>query len=104
MLAPEVIDRDVQDYEDDEKIQCKSSQVHLLECKSKQANIDPEEILQKVNLLGKIDWDSGKQQDVHNLICQYACVFSWNALDLGQTLIVKHSIKLTDPTPFKECY
>ena len=27
-----------------------------------------------------------------------------NDLDLGKTLIIKHSIKLTDPTPFKEHY
>ena len=39
----------------------------------------------------------------HNLIHEYACIFLWNDLDLGKTLIVKHSIKLTDPTPFKEC-
>ena len=30
--------------------------------------------------------------------------FSQNDLDLGKTSIVKHSIKLTDLTPFKECY
>ena len=27
-----------------------------------------------------------------------------NDLDLGKTSIVKHSIKVNDPTPFKECY
>ena len=31
-------------------------------------------------------------------------VFSQNDLDLGKTPIIKHSIKLTDPTLFKECY
>ena len=31
-------------------------------------------------------------------------VFLWNDLDLGKTSIVKHSIKLTDSTPFKEYY
>ena len=25
-------------------------------------------------------------------------------IDLGKTSIIKHSIKLTNPTPFKECY
>ena len=44
MQAPEVIKGDVQDDEDD-KIQCKSAQVELLESKSKQAKVDPEEIL-----------------------------------------------------------
>ena len=46
MLAPEVIEEDVQDDEDDKKIQCKSVQVDILESKSKQAKVDPEEILQ----------------------------------------------------------
>ena len=27
-----------------------------------------------------------------------------NDLDLGKTSVIKHSIKLTNPTPFKECY
>ena len=104
MLTPEVIKEDVQDNEDDEKVQCKSAQVDLSESKSRQAEIDPEEILQKVDLSGTTDWNSTEQQDAHNLICEYVCIFSWNDLDLGKTLIVKHSIKLTDSTPFKEHY
>ena len=65
---------------------------------------DPEEILQKVDLSGTIDWDPAEQQDACNLMHGYACIFSWNDLNLGKTSIVKHSIKLTDPTLFKECY
>ena len=103
MLTPEVI-KDVQNDEDDEKVQCKSAQVDLSESKSKQAKVDSEEIVHKVDLLGTTDWDSGEQQDAHNLICEYACIFSWNDLDLGKTSIVKHSIKLKDSTPFKEHY
>ena len=38
------------------------------------------------------------------MICEYACIFLWNDLGLGKTSIIKHSIKLTDPTLFKECY
>ena len=37
MLAPEVIEEDVQDDEDDGKVQCKSAQVDLSESKSRQA-------------------------------------------------------------------
>ena len=76
----------------------------LSEPKSRQAEVDPEEILQNVDLLGTTDWDPAEQQDVSNLICEYACIFSQNDLDLGKTSIVKYSIKLTDSTPFKECY
>ena len=50
------------------------------------------------------DWDPMIQQEAHDLIHEYACIFSGNDLDLGKTSIVKYSIKLTDPTLFKECY
>ena len=76
----------------------------MSESEIRQAEIDPEEILQKVDLLETTDWSSTEQQEVYNLICEHACIFSQNDLDLGKTLIVKHSIKLTDSTPFKECY
>ena len=68
---------------------------------AKQIEGDPEEILQKVDLSGTTDWDPAEQWDAHNLICEYACIFSWNDFDLGKTSVVKHSIMLTDPTPFK---
>ena len=50
------------------------------------------------------DWDPQIQQEAQYLICEYACIFSQNDLDLGKTSIVKHSIKVNDPTQFKECY
>ena len=49
-------------------------------------------------------WDPKMQQEAQDLICEYTCIFSQNDLDLGKTSIAKHSIKLTDPTPFKEHY
>ena len=52
-------------------------------------------------MLGIADWNPTVQQKAHNLIHEYACIFLWNDLDLGKTFIAKHSIKLTDPTPFK---
>ena len=103
-LTPKVIEADIPDDEDDEKLQCTSVQVELLNSKSKQVKVNPEEILQKGNLSGITDWDLAEQWEDHNIICEYACIFSWNDLDLGKTSIVKHSIKLTDSTPFKECY
>ena len=69
ILTPEVIEGDVQDDEDDEKVQCKSAQVDLSASKSKQIEVDPEEILQKVDLSGTTDWDPAEQWDACNLIC-----------------------------------
>ena len=95
---------DLQDGKENEKVQCKSAQADLSKGEIKQEETDPEDILQKVDLSGIADWDSTVQQETHNLICDYACIFLWNDLDLGKTSIIKHSIKLTDPTSFKECY
>ena len=65
---------------------------------------DTEDILQNIDLSGIDDWDPKIQQEAQDLICEYACIFPPNGLDLDKTSIVKCSIKLTDPTPFKECY
>ena len=104
MLAPKVVKGYVQDDEDDEKIQSKSAQVDMDEAKPKQIEVDPEEILKKVDTSGTADWDPAEQWDACNLVCEYACIFSQNDLNLGKTSIVRHSIKLTGSTLFKECY
>ena len=103
-LATKVIEEDIPSDEEDKKIQCKSAQVDLSNSKLKQVKVDPEEILQKVDSSGITDWDLAEQWETHNLICEYACIFSRNDIDLGKTSIVKHVIRLTASTPFKECY
>ena len=50
------------------------------------------------------EWEPQLQQDAGDLICEFACIFSQDNLDLGKTSIVKHSIKLNDSVPFKEWY
>jgi hypothetical protein len=40
--------------------------------------------------------------EVQQLLSKWSCVFSKHDLDLGHTNLVKHTIKLTDDTPFKE--
>ena len=70
-LAPKVIEENIPDDEHDEKIQCKLTQVDLSNSKSKQVKVDPEEILQKVDLSGITDWGLAEQWEAHNLICEY---------------------------------
>ena len=65
---------------------------------------DPKDMLQKLNLSGMEEWEPQLQQDTQDLICKFACIFSQNDLDLGKTSIVKHSLKINDPVPFKEWY
>ena len=55
--------------------------------------------MQKIDSSGIDEWDPKMQQEAQDLICEYACIFSKNDLDLGKTSIVKHSIKLTDRHP-----
>ena len=86
MLAPEVVEGVVQDDEDDEKVQNKSTKVYWDEVKPKQIEVDQEEILQKVDISGTTDWDPAEQWDACNLICEYVCIFSWNDLDLGKNI------------------
>ena len=57
-----------------------------------------------IDLTGIDEWDPKMQQEVWDLMCEYTCIFSGNHLDFGKTSIIKHSIKLTNSTPFKECY
>ena len=63
---------------------------------------DPKDILQKLNLSGMEEWEPQLLQDVWDLIHEFACIFSQDDLDLSKTSIVKHSIKVNDPVPFKE--
>ena len=61
-----------------------------------------EKLFDKVDLGGIEDW-SNKDQEVQKLIKDFGFLFA-HFLDLGKASIVKHTIKLTDYTPFKERY
>ena len=103
-IVPSVQIPDKQDLKENVETQCKSAQADLSEGETMQKETDSEDTLQKIDLSGIADWDPTIEQEAHNLICEYACIFSQSDLDLGKTSIIKHSIKLTYPTPFKECY
>ena len=65
---------------------------------------DLKDILQKLNLSGMGEWETPLQQTAQDLIHKFTCIFSKDDLDLVKTSIVKHSIKVNDPVPFKEQY
>ena len=65
---------------------------------------DLKDILQKLNLPGMEEWKPPLQRDAQDLIHKFTCIFSQDDLDIGKTSIVKHSIKVSDPVPFKEQY
>ena len=45
-----------------------------------------------------------ERQEIRDLLTEYHDLFSLDDLELGKTSLVKHSIKLTNETPFKERY
>ena len=60
-----------------EGVQCKSAQADLAEGEIKQeTETDLDDILQKMDLSQIADWNPVIQQEAHNLICEYACIFS----------------------------
>ena len=60
--------------------------------------------LSKLGLSGIADWPNEEQQEVRKLLAEHINLFALNDLDLGKTSVVKHHIKLTGYTPFKERY
>ena len=48
--------------------------------------------------------ESELTKEAWELITEYASIFAMIDMDLGKTSLVKHSIRLTDNTPFKEHY
>ena len=49
-------------------------------------------------------WPESTQAKARDLIISYVDIFSKHDLDLGQTTLTKHHIKLADYTTFKESY
>ena len=58
----------------------------LSNSKSKQVKVDPEEILQKVDLSGITDWDPAEQHEVCNVVHEYADIFSQNDFRSGKNI------------------
>ena len=80
-IVPSVQIPDKQDMKEHEEVQCKSAQADLLEGETTQEDPDPEDMLQKIDFSGIADWEPTIQQEAHNLIHEYACIFLWNDLD-----------------------
>ena len=62
------------------------------------------QITWKIDLSGIQDWEKEDQHEVWSLITEYGFLFALDDLDLGRTLMVKHTINLRNYTPFKERY
>ena len=57
-----------------------------------------------LDLQGLTEWPESEQKQARELLLKWEHLFAHSNLDLGKTALTKHTIKLTDQTPFKECY
>ena len=61
-------------------------------------------VLEALDLQGLQDWPESEQEQARELLLKWEHLFAQNNLDLGKTALIKHKIKLTNQTPFKERY
>ena len=61
-------------------------------------------VLEALDLQGLKEWPESEQKQARELLLKWEHLFTCNDLDLGKTALIKHKIRLTDQTPFKERY
>ena len=61
-------------------------------------------VLEALDLQGLKEWPESEQKQARELLLKWEHLFVQNDLDLGKTALIKHKIRLTDQTPFKERY
>ena len=62
------------------------------------------ELFEKLDLQGIVDWSETEQAEVHELMIEFQHLFALSDLELGCTSFVKHKIRVNNPVPFKERY
>ena len=60
--------------------------------------------LEALDLQGLNKWPESEQKQARELLLKWEHLFVQNDLDLGKTALIKHKIRLTNQTPFKERY
>ena len=61
-------------------------------------------VLEALDLQGLKEWPESEQKQARELLLKWEHLFACNNLDLGKTALIKHKIRHTDQTPFKERY
>ena len=61
-------------------------------------------VLEALDLQGLKEWPELEQKQARELLLKWEHLFMQNDLDLGKTALIKHKIRLTNQTPFKERY
>ena len=63
-----------------------------------------EKLFEELDLSGLESWPPELEASARSLLAEYHDVFSLEPSELGCTHSIKHGIKVTDDTPFKECF
>ena len=61
-------------------------------------------LFNELDLSGLDSWAPKLADKAHRLLAEYHDIFSLDPTELGCTHSTKHNIKVTDDTPFKECF
>ena len=60
--------------------------------------------MEALDLQGLKEWPESEQKQARELLLKWEHLFTHSNLDLGKTALIKHKIRLTEQTPFKERY
>ena len=70
-----------------------------------QKNLDRiAKLWEQLDITGSDSWTEKQKIKIKQVFEDYSDVFALNPLELGRTSLVKHTIKVVDPKPFKERY
>ena len=104
MLAPKFVDNELEFTKNQGP---KSSELESVKCMNSIPELTQErkeKLFSKLDLTGYDEWTQEQQEAMDNVIERYHHIFAVEDLELGRTDLVKHTINLTNYTPFKERY
>ena len=104
MLAPKFVDNELKFAKNQGP---KSSELKSVKCTDSIPELTQEckeKLFSKLDLTGYDEWTQEQQEAMDNVIERYHHIFAVEDLELGRTDLVKHTINLTNYTPFKERY
>ena len=70
-----------------------------------QKNLDRvAKLWEQLDIMGSDSWTEKQKIEIKQVFEDYSDVFALDPLELGRTSLVKHTIKVVDPKPFKGRY
>ena len=97
MLAPKYVDRISLDNKERPQSISSNERQQLDDTHRKK-------LWEQLDITGSETWTKEQKASIRETFEEFHNVFALNPLELGQTSLVQHSIKITDPKPFKERY